>query len=163
MRVGIGYDIHALKKGRRLFLGGVEIPFPKGLLGHSDGDVVLHALVDAVLGAAAQPDLGELFSDADPRHKNARSVLFVERAGEILKKTGFEIENLDVTVIAERPKLSEFKSRIRQGIAGAFGIGVRQVGFKAKTNEGFGALGKGQAIACLAVASIKKKPKGKKK
>lgn len=157
MRVGFGYDIHALVSKRALILGGVHIPYPKGLLGHSDGDVVFHAIIDAVLGAAALGDIGEYFKDTDPRFKNTNSAYFVAKIKTFLQKSGFTIENLDTTVIAEEPKLSRFKLKIRQNIAKHFGVKVSQVGFKAKTNEGFGEIGQKKAIACLAVASLVKK------
>ena len=157
MRVGIGYDIHALKKGRKLILGGIEIPSAKGLLGHSDGDVVLHAIVDAVLGAAGEGDIGEHFSDKDGRFKNAASALFVKKAKEILKQKRLRVSHIDSTVVVEAPKLFDFKRRMREKIAKEFGITVSQVGLKAKTNEGFGAVGEKKAIACFAVVSLKGK------
>ena len=154
MRVGIGYDIHALKENRKLILGGVVIPFKKGLLGHSDGDVLYHAIVDAVLGAAGEKDLGELFSDQDPRYKNADSLVFVKKAREILKKRRLKIVNIDAVILAEAPKLLDWKEKIKDSVAKAFGVDVVQVGIKAKTNEGFGAVGKNEAIACQAVVSL---------
>jgi len=155
LRVGIGYDIHALKKGRKFILGGVEIPFSKGLSGHSDGDVLLHAIVDAVLGAAAEGDIGDYFSDQDERNKGMNSLLFIRKAAGILKKKKLKISNIDAVVIAESPRLSGHKEGMKKVIAKAFGISPAQVGIKAKTNEGFGALGKNQAIACFAVVSLK--------
>lgn len=154
MRVGIGYDIHPLKKGRKLILGGAVIPFPQGLSGHSDGDVLYHAIVDAVLGAAGEKDLGELFSDKDPQYKDVDSLIFVKKAREILKKRRFKIVNIDTVIMAEAPKLLDWKEKIRRNIAEAFGIEVTQVGIKAKTNEGFGAIGRNEAIACQAVVSL---------
>ena len=154
MRVGIGYDIHALKKGRKLILGGVTIPYSKGLLGHSDGDVLLHAIVDATLGAMGEGDIGEYFSDKDDRYKNAGSVLFVDKVRDLLKKKKLKIGNIDSTVIAEEPKLYSYKANIREKIAEVFNILVSNVNVKAKTNEGFGEVGKKQAIACFAVVSL---------
>lgn len=155
MRVGIGYDVHALKSGYKLSLGGVTIPFSKGLVGHSDGDVLLHAVVDAVLGAAGAGDLGDHFPDSDRRYRGANSLLFARKTVELLKRRKLRISNLDVVVIAEAPKLLGYKEQIRKKVAAAFGLSVSQVGIKAKTNEGFGAVGKNQAIACFAVASLK--------
>ncbi len=153
-RVGIGYDIHALKKGRKLILGGVRVPFHKGLYGHSDGDVLYHAIVDAVLGAAGEQDLGDLFSDKDPKTKGANSLLFVNKARGVLKKKRLKIVNIDAVILAEAPKLLGWKEKIRKNVAAAFGVTVSQVGVKAKTNEGFGAVGRNQAIACQAVVSL---------
>lgn len=156
MRVGIGYDIHALKKGRKLVLGGVEIPSPKGLVGHSDGDVVLHAIVDAVLGAAGEADIGTLFPNDDLRWKGADSKVFLSEVLKILKKKKLSVAHADSTVVLELPKLAGFREKIRRNIAQSLGIAVTSVGFKAKTNEGFGAIGKGEAIACFSVVSLKK-------
>ncbi|MGH7198245.1 MAG: 2-C-methyl-D-erythritol 2,4-cyclodiphosphate synthase [Candidatus Omnitrophota bacterium] len=157
MRVGIGYDIHALKKGRKLILGGVRIPHPKGLLGHSDGDVLLHAICDAVLGAMGEADLGEHFRDTDPKYRGANSMVFVKKVLALLKAKKLRIANVDTTVVAEKPTLSDYKDRMRRNIADAFGLGVSQVGVKAKTSEGLGPVGKGQAIECFAVASLRGK------
>ena len=156
MRVGIGYDIHALKKGRKLVLGGVTIPYPKGLLGHSDGDVLLHAIVDAVLGAMGGGDIGDYFSDKDSRYKNADSILFVKKVRVLLRKKKLRVGNIDSTVIAEEPKLTLYKKKIRDRIAATFGIQASQVNIKAKTHEGFGEVGKKQAIACFAIVSLVK-------
>ena len=156
MRVGIGYDIHALKRGRPLILGGVEIPSPKGLIGHSDGDVVLHAIVDAVLGAAGEADIGTLFPNDNSRWKDADSKMFVKETLKILKKKKLSIAHADSTVVLESPKLAGFREKIRSSIADSLDIPVSSVGFKAKTNGGFGAIGKGEAIACFSVVSLKK-------
>ena len=153
-RIGIGYDIHALKKGRKLILGSVVIPFGKGLYGHSDGDVLYHAIVDAVLGAAGEQDLGDLFSDKDPEIKDASSLLFVNKAREVLKKKRLKIVNIDAIILAEAPKLLSWKEKVRKSVALAFGVAVSQVGIKAKTNEGFGAVGRNEAIACHAAVSL---------
>ena len=154
MRVGIGYDIHALKKGRKLILGGVAISHAKGLLGHSDGDALLHAVVDAALGAMGEGDIGEHFSDKECRTKNADSVLFVKKVRDLLKRKKLKIGNIDSTVIAEEPRLYAYKDRMREKIAAAFRIPAERVNIKAKTNEGFGEVGKKQAIACFAVVSL---------
>ena len=153
-RVGIGYDIHRLVDGRPLILGGIEIDHPQGLLGHSDGDVVLHAVADALLGAAALPDIGDLFPDTDPAYKNADSR---ELLAEVVRKVaaaGYRPNNIDCIVHAERPKLSEFKDRMARSIAEAVGLEPGAVNVKAKTNEGLGALGSAEGIACTATASV---------
>ncbi len=157
MRVGIGYDIHRLRKGGKLRLGGVFIPFSKGLVGHSDGDVVLHAIVDAVLGALGEGDIGSHFSDKDARFRGADSMLFVRQTRALLHHKGYRIENVDCTIIAEEPKLGPFREKIRRSIAGGFGIPTGAVGVKAKTNEKLGPVGQKRAIICLAVASLSKK------
>lgn len=157
MRVGIGYDIHALVKGRKLMLGGVEIPHTKGLLGHSDGDALLHAIVDATLGGMGEGDIGEYFSDKEGRYKDASSLLFVEKVRALLIKKKFKIGNIDSTVIAEAPKLYRHKMKMEEKIADAFGVPVSRVSVKAKTNEGFGAVGKKEAIACYAIVSLIKR------
>jgi len=154
VRVGIGYDIHALKKGRKLVLGGVEIPHPKGLEGHSDGDALFHAIIDAVLGAMGGEDIGTHFSDKDGRYKNAASAFFVRKVRTLLGKKRLKVSNIDSTIIAEAPKLFGFKQKMRENIAKSFGISVDCVGVKAKTNEGFGPVGQKKAIACFAVASL---------
>ena len=157
MRVGIGYDIHALVKGRKLILGGIEIPYSKGLLGHSDGDALLHAIVDAVLGAMGEGDIGEYFSDKDGSYKDASSILFIEKVKRLLQKKKYKIGNIDSTVVAEEPKLYQYKMKMEEVIAGAFGVNVEQVSVKAKTNEGFGAVGRKEAISCYAVVSLLKR------
>ena len=157
MRVGIGYDIHRLKEGGKLRLGGMSIPFSKGLVGHSDGDVVLHAIVDAVLGALGEGDIGSHFSDKDARFRGADSMLFVRQTRALLHHKGYRIENVDCTIIAEEPKLGPFREKIRRSIAGGFGIPTGAVGVKAKTNEKLGPVGQKRAIICLAVASLSKK------
>ena len=155
MRVGIGYDIHALKKGRKLILGGVHVPHPKGLEGHSDGDALFHAIVDAALGAMGEGDIGTFFPDTDKRYKGANSLLFAKEVVRLLKKKKLKFENIDSTVIAEAPKLFDFKPKMRENIAKAFGVPVSRVGVKAKTSEGLGPVGKKKAIECLAVVSLK--------
>ena len=157
MKVGIGYDIHALVKGRPLVLGGVRISHPKGLSGHSDGDVLYHAIVDALLGAAAAGDIGEHFPDSDARFKGANSLLFIKKVKEILSRRRFKIVNIDSVVLAQEPKLGPYKEKMRANIAKALGVPVSCVSVKAKTKEGFGAVGKKQAIACYAVAAIEEK------
>ena len=153
-RVGIGYDIHRLVDGRPLVLGGVRIDFPQGLLGHSDGDVVLHAVADALLGAASLPDIGDLFPDDDPTYRDADSRDLLAEVVRKVTATGYRPNNIDCIVHAERPKLSEFKDRMAQSIAEAVGLEPRAVNVKAKTNEGLGPLGSAEGIACTAMASL---------
>ena len=154
MRIGIGYDIHKLAKGKKLRLGGVDIPFSKGLVGHSDADVVLHAVVDAVLGALAQGDIGSHFSDRDIRYRGADSMGFVLKARKILRKKGFKIGNIDCVVVAEAPRLGPFREKMRKNIAAGFGINAGRVSVKAKTNEGLGPVGQKRAIVCFATVGV---------
>ena len=156
MRVGIGYDIHILERGRRLMLGGVRIPYPKGLKGHSDGDVLFHAIVDAVLGALGEGDIGEHFSDKNKKYKGADSLLFVKETMKLLKKSRLKISSVDSTIVAEAPKLSDHKERMRKSVSRAFGVSLSRVNVKAKTNEGLGEIGRKQAIACFAVVGLTK-------
>jgi len=154
VRVGVGYDIHRLVEGRRLVMGGIEIPHAKGLLGHSDADVVLHAVTDAVLGAAGLPDIGDLFPDTDPAYKDADSRKLLTDAMEKVRTKGFVVNNVDVIVHAEAPKLSPYKLRMAESIAALIHVSSDRVSVKAKTNEGLGPLGNADAIACTAVAAI---------
>lgn len=153
-RIGIGYDIHRLVEGRKLFIGGVEIPYVKGLLGHSDGDVLLHAICDAILGALGQGDIGELFPDSDPKYHGISSAELLKEVNALVKKKGFLVGNIDTVVIAERPILSPFKEPIQKKIAQVLSIREENVNIKAKTNEGLDEVGKGEAIAAYAVAII---------
>lgn len=154
VRVGIGCDIHRLVEGRRLVLGGIEIPHHLGLLGHSDADVVLHALTDAMLGAAGLPDIGEIFPDTDPAYRGADSKTLLKRAMERVRAAGYAVGNVDVIVHAEAPKLSAYKSAMAAKIAELIGATSGQVNVKAKTNEGVDAVGRGEAIACTAVVLL---------
>ncbi|MBI5762352.1 MAG: 2-C-methyl-D-erythritol 2,4-cyclodiphosphate synthase [Planctomycetes bacterium] len=153
-RVGIGTDLHRLTPGRKLILGGVEIPHELGLLGHSDADVVLHAVTDAILGAAALPDIGELFPDTDPRYKDADSRKLLTHAVDKARSAGWVVVNADIVIHAQQPKLSAHKPAIAQCIADLLGVPVDCVGVKAKTNEGLDAVGRGEAIACTAIVSL---------
>jgi len=153
MSIGIGFDIHRLVKGRKLILGGVDIPHPKGLLGHSDGDVVLHAVADAVLGAAGLGDIGELFPDTNPKYKNIRSTKILETALAKIRP-GWRVENIYINIITEEPKLGGTKARIRKSISKI--AGINSVNVKAKTMEGLGEIGAKKAIACQAIVSLKK-------
>ncbi|MCP4250406.1 MAG: 2-C-methyl-D-erythritol 2,4-cyclodiphosphate synthase [bacterium] len=153
-RVGIGYDIHRLAEGRKLVLGGVAIDFPLGLLGHSDGDVVLHAVTDALLGAAGLGDIGDLFPDTDPAYRDADSKQLLAQVMEQVARAGFAANNIDLIVHAEKPKLTEHKRAIAASIAKLTGLQPECVNVKAKTNEGLGPLGHADGIACTATASI---------
>jgi 2-C-methyl-D-erythritol 2,4-cyclodiphosphate synthase len=157
-RVGIGNDIHRIVEGRKLMLGGVHIPFPAGLLGHSDGDVALHAVVDALLGAAGLGDIGTLFPDTDVQWKDADSKVFLYTVKEQLDKKQWEVVNVDLTIHAEEPKLGPMKGQIRRCIAGLLGMDFMSVNVKAKTNEGLGDIGAGEAMAATAIALLRKKP-----
>jgi 2-C-methyl-D-erythritol 2,4-cyclodiphosphate synthase len=153
-RVGIGYDIHRLKKGRPLWLGGVQIPFEKGLDGHSDADALLHAVTDALLGAAALPDIGHYFPPSDPSIKNIASAAMLARAASEVRRRGFRVANVDSVVIAEAPKIAPHREAMRQAIAKILEIPVDAVQIKGKTNEGLDAVGRGEAIAAQAVVLL---------
>jgi 2-C-methyl-D-erythritol 2,4-cyclodiphosphate synthase len=153
-RVGIGNDIHRLVEGRKLILGGVEISHERGLLGHSDGDSLTHAITDALLGAAALGDIGSHFSDRDPRWAGADSLVFLRHVRGLLEERGFEIANVDATILAERPKMAPHISEMKVRLAEAMKISESQINVKAKTNEGLDAIGRGEAIAAQAVALI---------
>ncbi len=154
MRIGTGYDVHRLTENRKLILGGVEIPWEKGLLGHSDADVLLHAIMDALLGAAALGDIGKLFPDSDDRYKGISSVKLMEAVRDVLEEHRFLIENVDATVIAQAPKLRPYIDEMRENIAQALGVDISQVSVKATTEEGLGFTGSGEGIAAQAVALL---------
>ena len=154
MRAGIGYDIHRLAPARRLVLGGVAIEHPKGLVGHSDGDVLLHALMDALLGAANLGDLGRHFPSDDPAYAGASSLGLLKRVGALIREAGFAVASLDATVIAQAPRLAPHIGAMRDAIAGALGIESGRVSVKATTNDGLGVVGSGEAIAALAIALL---------
>lgn len=154
MRIGQGYDVHRLVEGRKLILGGVEIEYDKGLLGHSDADVLVHAIMDALLGAAALGDIGKLFPDSDPAYEGADSLALLREVGKRLRAEGFEIGNLDSTVIAQAPKLAPHIQRMRANIAAALDVDVARISVKATTEERLGFTGSGQGIAAQAVALI---------
>ena len=154
MRSGIGYDIHRLGKKRRLLLGGVEIPYEKGLIGHSDADVLLHAVSDAILGAAALGDIGRHFPDTDPAFEGVSSLLLLEKVNELVNKAGYEINNIDSTVVCEEPKLAGYIGEMRENISEALGIPVNDVSVKATTNEGLGDEGKKNAISATSIATL---------
>jgi 2-C-methyl-D-erythritol 2,4-cyclodiphosphate synthase len=154
VRVGIGYDVHVLAEGRRLRLGGVEFDHPRGLVGHSDADVVLHAIADALLGAAALGDIGQHFPPGDDRYRDADSLDLLRAVGEILFRAGWQASNVDVTVIAEEPRIGPRALEMRQRIADAIGIPAGAVSVKATTNEKLGFIGRAEGIAAMAVATI---------
>ena len=152
--VGIGYDVHQLVEGRKLFLGGVEIAHPKGLDGHSDADVLMHAICDAVLGALGEADIGHFFPNTDPRWRNVRSKFFLEEAARQVMFHSGRIINIDATLIAQQPKIAPHLQRMKENVAGALGINVNRVGIKATTNETMGFIGREEGIAAMAVASV---------
>lgn len=154
MRIGHGYDVHRLTEGRDLILGGVKIPFEKGLLGHSDADVLLHAVADALLGAAAKGDIGVLFPDSDPAFAGADSLLLLQRVVLTVNAAGFRVGNIDCTVLCQRPKLRPYIDTMRKNIALACGVGVDRVSVKATTEEGLGFTGSGDGIAAHAVCLL---------
>ena len=156
-RIGHGYDVHRLVEGRRLILGGVDIPYERGLLGHSDADVLVHAIMDAILGAAALGDIGKLFPDTDERYAGADSLKLLAEVMRVLHAAGFELGNVDATVIAQRPKLAAYIDNMRANIAAAAGIQASQVSVKATTEEKLGFTGDGSGIAAHAVALITEK------
>ena len=154
MRVGMGYDDHRLVPERDLIIGGVKIPYEKGLLGHSDADVLLHAIMDALLGAAALGDIGKHFPDNDPAYKGADSLMLLGRVGEILSEEGYVIENIDSTIIAQKPKMAPHIEQMRKNIADTLGLDISRVNVKATTEEGLGFTGTGEGISAQAVALI---------
>ena len=154
VRVGLGYDIHRLVQGRRLLMGGVEFDSPVGFEAHSDGDVVLHAITDAILGAAGRGDLGEYFPDSDAQWQDANSAVFLEHAVALASEHGLTVGNVDLNVLAEKPKLGPAKNAIRQRVAQLLGLANERVNVKARTMEGLGSIGRGEAIACQAVVTL---------
>lgn len=154
MRVGLGYDVHRFQTGRRLVLGGVEFPGETGLAGHSDADVLAHAVIDALLGAAGLGDIGSHFPPGDPRFQGADSIELLRRTAALLREHGCQVRNVDSTVVAERPRLADHIGKMRERLAEAMGIEPALVSVKAKTNEGIGDVGRGEAIAAIAVALV---------
>ena len=157
LRIGHGYDVHRLTEGRRLILGGVEVPYEKGLLGHSDADVLTHAVMDALLGAAALGDIGKLFPDTDAAYAGISSILLLERVAERLREAGYAVVNLDATVLAQAPKLAPYRERMRENLARALSLDTSRVSVKATTEEGLGFTGEGLGIAAHAVALLEKR------
>ena len=157
LKIGIGYDIHKLVEGRKLIIGGLEIPHTKGLLGHSDADVLLHAISDALLGAAGEKDIGELFPDTDKKYKDISSAILMKEVDGLIKKNGYEVSNIDTVVVAQSPKLNSFKDEIKKSIAEILQIDKERVIVKAKTQEMLGLIGNQEAISAYAVALLEKK------
>jgi 2-C-methyl-D-erythritol 2,4-cyclodiphosphate synthase len=158
IKIGSGFDVHRLVYGRKLVLGGVEIPFEKGLLGHSDADVLVHAVCDALLGAMGMGDIGLLFPDSDPENKNASSIKFLEKITRLIHKNGFHIINVDATLIAEAPRMALHRAKMEYNIAASLNIDIKSINIKATTTEGLGFTGKGLGIAARCVAMIQKLP-----
>ena len=154
MRIGQGYDVHKLVEGRKLILGGVEIPYEKGLLGHSDADVLVHAVMDALLGAAALGDIGQHFPDTDPEYEGISSIELLKKVGELLEEKGYVVENIDATIIAQRPKLLNYRPKMAENIAAALHLDVSRVSVKATTEEGLGFTGKGEGISSQAICLL---------
>lgn len=154
MRVGMGYDVHRLTEDRALILGGVKIPYEKGLLGHSDADVLLHAIMDALLGAAALGDIGKHFPDTDPAYKGASSIALLKQVGTLLEDACYLIDNIDATIIAQKPKMRDYIDTMRENIAKALGLSLEQVSVKATTEEGLGFTGTGEGISAQAICSL---------
>lgn len=154
MRVGIGYDVHRLAENRKFILGGVEIPYEKGLLGHSDADVLVHAIMDALLGAAALGDIGKHFPDTDERYKGISSIELLKHVGVLIEENCYVIGNIDATVIAQRPKLAPYREQMTKNIADALGIDINQVSIKATTEEGLGFTGTGEGISSQAIVLL---------
>lgn len=156
MRVGMGYDVHRLVSGRKLILGGVEIPYEKGLLGHSDADVLAHAVMDALLGAAALGDIGKHFPDTQERYRGISSMVLLRQVSKLLDDEGYVIENIDATIIAQRPKMRPYIEQMRENMASALGIETGQINVKATTEEGLGFTGTGEGISSQAVCTVEK-------
>lgn len=154
MRIGMGYDVHRLVEDRNLIIGGVAIPYEKGLLGHSDADVLLHAIMDALLGAAALGDIGKHFPDTDPAYKGISSLVLLEKVGRLLTEKGFLIENIDATIVAQAPKMRPFIDSMRENIAGALEMDMDHINVKATTEEGLGFTGIGEGISSQAVCLL---------
>jgi 2-C-methyl-D-erythritol 2,4-cyclodiphosphate synthase len=154
VRCGIGYDLHRLEAGRKLMIGGIEVPFSKGPFGHSDGDVLAHAICDALFGAAGLGDIGSHFPDTDPRWKGANSLVFLKQARRMLDEKKFAIEHVDAIVILEKPKLGPHFPKMREALASALSVHTDRIHLKAKTNEGVDAVGRGEAIAAHVVATL---------
>ena len=154
MRIGHGYDVHRLTEGRKLILGGVDIPYEKGLLGHSDADVLVHAVMDALLGAMGAPDIGQLFPDKDPAYKGADSMVLLARVATIMKERGYVLGNLDATILAQAPKLAPYIPAMRENMARVLGVSLEQVNVKATTEEHLGFTGSGEGMAAHAVCLL---------
>ena len=154
LRIGNGYDVHRLKEGRRLIIGGVEIPWEKGLDGHSDADVLTHAVIDSLFGAAGLPDIGTHFPDSDPRYKGADSLMLLRQCARLVREAGWEIGNIDTIIVAQRPKMMPHIPSMKQWLAQAMGVEPDRISVKAKTEEGLGFTGAGEGIAAYAAALL---------
>jgi len=154
MLIGLGYDIHKLVTGRALILGGVEIPHPKGLSGHSDADVATHSICDAILGAMGEKDIGEHFPDTEPKYKNILSLKLLEKVLGLMKEKNLAINNLDITIIAQEPKISPYRDKIKEKINSIIKIPADKINVKATSPEGLGALGNGEGIACISIVNL---------
>ena len=155
MRIGMGYDVHKLVENRKLIIGGVEISFEKGLLGHSDADVLLHAIMDSLLGACALGDIGRHFPDTDPKYKGISSIKLLEETGKLILEKGYSVNNIDATIIAQKPKMSPYIELMRKNIADALNIDIDQINIKATTEEGLGFTGEMLGISAQSIASVK--------
>lgn len=156
LRIGQGYDVHRLTQGRALILGGVTVPYEKGLLGHSDADVLTHAVMDALLGAAGLGDIGKLFPDTDAQYQGVSSLLLLRRVGETLREADWTVVNVDATLVAQAPKIAPYRERMRRNLAEALGVEPEQIGVKATTEEGLGFTGDGSGMAAMAIALLEK-------
>ncbi len=154
MLIGLGYDIHQLKEGRKLILGGIQIPYIKGLLGHSDADVVTHSICDAILGAMGEKDIGEHFPDTDQEYKDIFSLKLLEKVLKIMKRKSLAVNNLDVTIVAQEPQISPHREKIKKKINSILKIPENRINIKATSPEGLGALGNGEGIACISIVSL---------
>lgn len=154
MRVGLGYDVHKLEKNRDLILGGIKIPYEYGLLGHSDADVLVHAIMDSLLGAAAMQDIGKHFPDTDEKYKGISSIILLEKVGELIKEKGYSISNIDATIIAQKPKMAPYINDMRIKISTALNINIDQVNIKATTEEGLGFTGEGKGISSQSICLL---------
>ena len=158
MRVGLGYDVHRLVEDRKLILGGIDIPFEKGLLGHSDADVLIHAICDAILGAAGLGDIGVHFPDTDPAYKDISSIKILRKTFQMMRSKGFSVVNIDTVIFAEMPKLSPYRQAMQTTLAAAMELEPQRINIKATTTEGLGMIGKGQGIGAMCVVMISKDP-----
>jgi 2-C-methyl-D-erythritol 2,4-cyclodiphosphate synthase len=156
LRIGHGYDVHRLRRGRKLFLGGIEIPFDRGLAGHSDADVLLHALMNALLGAMGEGDIGVHFPDSDPQYKNISSLVLLQSVTRIMRRRGFKLGNADLTILAQQPKLAPYYAAMKKRLARALKVLESKVNLKAATTEKLGSIGRGQAIAATAVVLLRR-------
>lgn len=157
MRIGIGYDLHRLEAGRPLILGGVTVPFEKGLAGHSDADALAHAITDALLGAAALGNIGQCFPDTDPKYRGADSLQLLSETMELIRSAGFQVVNVDANIVAQAPKLNSYLDAMRERLASVLGVRPAQVSVKAKTNEGVGPEGRGEAVSAQAVVLLRER------